>query len=57
MRQQFIIQASFVKDDGTQFIIFYLIFSRLLVIFSCRDLSISMYIYIPTTQKSGVHEF
>ena len=32
-RQQVIIQASFVKDDGTMFVIFNFIFSRLLVIF------------------------
>ena len=32
-RQQVIIQRSFVKDDGTLFIIFYLIFSSFRVIF------------------------
>ena len=32
LKQQVIIQASFVKDDGTLFIIFNFIFSRLLFI-------------------------
>ena len=32
-RQQVIIQTSFVKYDGTVFVILYFIFSRLLVIF------------------------